>query len=620
MKTILQTFVWVSLILFPFLRAYALHPAFQAPLYDHLVEVNKEWIHQAKAEGELAQPFSFENDRERIQTHLFGVIDILRERTTELRLSPQQKQRRLDMLNTLEQYAKKGNFPINTGHSYRIPYFIDAFGTPCAVGHLLIESGFKKVALRVQEEMNNAYVREIPYPELPAWAATYGFSVDELAWIQPGYPPPNFWRPIGSGNGANAPGSVIIEDTIHGGLIILGAFTSFNGVACHGAVRVDENGTTALDSFPLSGAKTAVFHQGKLWVGGLFPGPQGNINNLMIWNDTSWKASYAGFGDVNCLHVHDGKLFAGGDFHSALLDNLAVYDEANDYWAPFGSYLGYIQAMTTYKGDLVVGGKFSPFSSADVSYIARWDGSQWQRLASGGDTLDAPVRALFVDGQTLYAGGDMVDSGNVSYFGLASIEDAQVGWQYMLPNYNYFFFIPTMDSASAYIDDIQVHEDQIYLSGSFVAATGLIQGTSLGAYDTTSGGLIQPIGNFYTPVTDMLVGNKKIYATGPFTIPPGYVVETEVIANGLPEDPRFEALRIFPNPARDQVTMKWDFPTQGMQIELDVYDLSGKRIAVEYSTEAQSIRLQRGNLPAGVYPFVLRDGAQPLSRGRVIFR
>lgn len=619
MKPILRSLIFTGLILFAFQNLKALHPAFQASLHDHMVEVNKEWLHQATAEGEFAQAISFDNDRDRIQTHLYGVIDILRDRTHELELSDSQQQHRLDMLNTLEKYAQEGTFPTNTGHSFRIPYFIDAYGTPCAVGHLLIESGFEEVAQRIKQEMNNAYVREIPYTELPRWADEYGFSVAELAWIQPGYPPANKWTPVG-GAGANAPGHVIIKDSANDALIILGAFTDFNGVACHGAVRVDENGTTALDSFPLEGAKTAVFYQGKLWVGGLFPYPGGSFHNLMIWDGSTWEVSAIGFGDVNCLHVHNGKLYAGGDFLSALLDNLAVYDQANEYWIPYGTYLGSIKAMTTYKGELVVGGEFSPNSPADVYHIARWDGSLWQPLATGGDTIDSPVLALRVDGQKLYAGGELVDSSGVSSFGLANIEDPNAGWQYMLPNNNIFHALPGLDSVSSYINNIQIHDGRVFLSGSFFMDRLFKYGFNLGIYDSAFSGFLDPIGDFSSPVTDMLVANGKVYATGSFIHPRGYVLETDAIVNSLPSDPQFDALVVFPNPASDIVTFQWDTPTQGMNMVLDVYDMTGRKLTIEYQVNAQSIRLNRGQLPVGAYAFVLKDGKKSLNRGRFIFK
>ncbi len=597
----------------------ALHPAYYAPLHDHLVEVNQEWLHQAESLGELALPASFANDTERIQRHLWWVEKILRERTAELSLSPEQRQQRLALLDALRLYQEAGNFPQNTRHSYRIPYFIDTYGTPCAVGQLLITSGFEEVAERVRAEMNNAYVREIPFGELPAWAEAHGFSLAELAWIQPGYPPSTLWKAVG-GTGANAPADVIIEDPADGSLLIFGAFTQFNGVACHGAVRVSESTTTALDTFPLSGAKTAVVYQGDIWVGGSFPGQMGNIYNLMRWDGSKWEQNYVGFGAVNCLHIHNGELYAGGDFLSSIYDNLAKYDTTSGWWAPFGSYLGSIDAICSYQNELVVGGSFVTNNPSQMSYISRWDGSQWQPLQTGGDTLDAPVKALFADGQKLYAGGEIANRDGGDHFGLARLEVASQGWDYLLPSYSTVFPIPSVDTTSFYISDIEVFESQVYVSGSFFTSFSLIEGTNFGVYDSSFGGFIDPMGVFNRPVADMLMSNKKLYATGDFTFPMGYVVETSDLASGLPNDLPFDKLTIFPNPAQDFVQLRWELPSPGMNIQLDVYDISGRKLPVRYEAGLRSIRLFRDQLPAGAYAFVLRDGEKALNRGRFIFR
>jgi hypothetical protein len=118
----------------------------------------------------------------------------------------------------------------------------------------------------------------------------------------------------------------------------------------------------------------------------------------------------------------------------------------------------------------------------------------------------------------------------------------------------------------------------------------------------------------------MLVANNKVYATGAFTFPMGYVVETDVLANGLPTDPRFEEVEVFPNPARDFVILRWDAYTQGMNLNLDLYDFSGRKMGASYELTNQSLRLDRGQLTSGAYAFVLKDGTQPVYRGRVIFR
>lgn len=123
-----------------------------------------------------------------IQMHLSLVEKTLRAKETA-HLSAAQQQNRRRCLDTLHDYWKQGVFPKNTRHPARTPYFIDDYGINCAVGQLLVATGFESVAQKIHAENNNAYVSElnVKYPELRQWADAYGFAVDELAWIQPGY-------------------------------------------------------------------------------------------------------------------------------------------------------------------------------------------------------------------------------------------------------------------------------------------------------------------------------------------------------------------------------------------------------------------------------------------------
>ncbi|MBP6335335.1 MAG: T9SS type A sorting domain-containing protein [Bacteroidia bacterium] len=115
----------------------------------------------------------------------------MRSRSTE-NLSDEQKAKRLECLNFLHEYKLNGVFPKNTFHKEPTPYFIDIFGTACAVGQLIIKSGYESFAKQVSVENNYAYIKELNklYPGLQTWADVHGFTLSELAWIQPAYQTP----------------------------------------------------------------------------------------------------------------------------------------------------------------------------------------------------------------------------------------------------------------------------------------------------------------------------------------------------------------------------------------------------------------------------------------------
>ena len=80
-------------------------------------------------------------------------------------------------------------FPRNQARPHRYnPCFIDRDRRECAVAHLVIASGQAAVACRIAQEANDAYIAEMQFPELDAWAAQAGLTREELALIQPAYP------------------------------------------------------------------------------------------------------------------------------------------------------------------------------------------------------------------------------------------------------------------------------------------------------------------------------------------------------------------------------------------------------------------------------------------------
>jgi len=82
-------------------------------------------------------------------------------------------------------------FPQRTGDPYpgRRPRFIDDRGVHCAVGEMIRATGHPELAQRIDERFEYAYVEQITEPALRQWAKRHGFSVKELAMVQPGYSP-----------------------------------------------------------------------------------------------------------------------------------------------------------------------------------------------------------------------------------------------------------------------------------------------------------------------------------------------------------------------------------------------------------------------------------------------
>lgn len=124
----------------------------------------------------------------RIRAHLGFVLARLRARdVSSLPIAAQRA--RSSSLVDLEQYTERGLFPCRTGDSFagRRPRFIDDRGVHCAVGQLIADSGEPDLARAIDARNEYAYVVEMREPELSRWATSRGFTVEELAMIQPAY-------------------------------------------------------------------------------------------------------------------------------------------------------------------------------------------------------------------------------------------------------------------------------------------------------------------------------------------------------------------------------------------------------------------------------------------------
>ena len=129
----------------------------------------------------------------RIRAHLAAVERELREEDVGAWTASQQAARTRN-LDVLHEYWVRGVFPKNTGFpGARVPYFVDPYGTRCAMAYLIEQSGHGNLVARVAATNNNARIRDLKTdPELIAWLQANGLTADEAARVQPFYggPPP----------------------------------------------------------------------------------------------------------------------------------------------------------------------------------------------------------------------------------------------------------------------------------------------------------------------------------------------------------------------------------------------------------------------------------------------
>lgn len=133
------------------------------------------------------QPGPEISEIKRIRTHLTYVRNLLANKDIS-NLSENQKERRNRNLRRLTAYISEESFPVNEGYpNQRRPNFIDSEGRVCAVGYLIAQSQGLEAAKRIKKKYQYAYVRDMQSAFLAEWADRNGFTIRELAMIQPAY-------------------------------------------------------------------------------------------------------------------------------------------------------------------------------------------------------------------------------------------------------------------------------------------------------------------------------------------------------------------------------------------------------------------------------------------------
>ncbi|MGB0522278.1 MAG: WG repeat-containing protein [Flammeovirgaceae bacterium] len=133
-------------------------------------------------------PSGTEHETASIQTHLRFVLKRLENHRPHL--DPQQLATRKILLQHLEDYIHQAVFPSNFDYpDERKPCFIDATGRICAVGYLIEQTAGRAEAERINRQYQYARIKEMRDANLLAWQQASGFSMHELAMIQPEYWP-----------------------------------------------------------------------------------------------------------------------------------------------------------------------------------------------------------------------------------------------------------------------------------------------------------------------------------------------------------------------------------------------------------------------------------------------
>lgn len=600
MKTVTKQIFFVALLLI-----YAGMAKAQS-LYSSLVEVNHRWTFESDFPSQV---FEWAAEDNPIQTHLWLVQQTLAERNVD-HLNENQKQNRLRSLAILGDYALKGEFPNNITHKNRRPVFIGTNGNYCAVGHLIKESGFKPLALKISSKMNYDYLLEMKDSELNSWVANSGFTAQELAWIQPGYPPQSLAEKMGEG--FNAPVHVIFKNSSQE-IMAGGVFDSSGTIAAKG-LATWTSGIVGFDwlRFGITGLQYSVedmveFNGGIVAAGNIYQADSVYVGSgVAFWDGTKWSemgSFYVGAlpNIVYDVEVYMGELYAAGmfrpDFNAPVqFHNFAKWN--GTAWTGLqGSPQGVVYSLELHKGELILGGSFNSIDTVSYDHIAAYDGSQFKQLANG---LKTPIYALKSVGDTLFAGGDFLNGSLQDTFGFGYYTNGH--WTRVLSPYLH------IDGWGKRVECIESTPYGIFLGGDIdyqplvgVYAKNLLR---------FSHGELEPFAILDSTVKALKYSNGNLYVGGNFTKSTiGFSPQDSLnhivyynLSHQFSLNEKSGALKgeLFPNPAKRNFTLRLE--GQEKVLGFDLYDLLGKK--VDFQLEMVSdleYNFSAPKLPKGIY-------------------
>jgi hypothetical protein len=214
-----------------------------------------------------------------------------------------------------------------------------------------------------------------------------------------------------------------------------------------------------------------------VYVGGYFPDIGGDTNKKYIakWDGTTWQAMGSGMGEgatatagtVWGISAYDNSnVYVGGEFLDVGGDTnkkyIAKWDGAT--WQRMGSGIssgiaGLRAISAVDNSNVYVGGYFTDIGGDTFKkYIAKWDGTTWQRVSSG--LSDRVISFSSYDNSNVYVGGGFTDIGGDTFKSRIAKWDGTT-WQ------------RTGSGAQSFVNSISARDNaNVYVGGYFTDVGG----------------------------------------------------------------------------------------------------------------------------------------------------
>ncbi len=590
--------------------------------YQKLVSLNAEWAYHASAMPETFLDDQLNSDVDWIRQHLLLVHRDLKKAHVS-HLSEEQRQNRERGLEELLSYAQAGEFPQNLTFSGRRPVFIDQRGVHCAVGYLIMKSGHSELSNRISRNMNYYYLKRMEDKELNDWVECSGFTLDELAWIQPGYFQPINYQPLKGG--LNGPVNAIITDN-NAGLFVGGSFDTA-GQSAAGNIANYFSGFAGFDWMGVGNGISGtvhdmIYYHNELYVAGnIYMADSTFVNSGVVkWTGSKWEVIgdfYTGalVNYVRDLEVYRDTLYAGGFFRAKMgvapyFESVAKWDGTQ--WVHAGADLtGVVHKMHVHNNKLVIGGDFWLNTGAPIKNICRLNGNQIEFMAQG---LPLPVNDLETFNNELYVATDFTNGSMTDTLGLAVYRNGK--WERIFDGTSTSKFATGGIKALAEVSSAGA----LVIGGDFkISALFGNFGKNMGVYRNSH---VSAFGAVDSTVRTLEVINNTLYLGGDFTssgFQPAapwlnHIAAVAITPNFGVEEVRAE-VNLYPNPAFKTITLE----AGGANFtDVELFDLTGRNVKVKAMERAGKLEIDVSGLQPGTYILRAVDGNARLERRVVV--
>jgi hypothetical protein len=540
-----------------------------------------------------------------IALHLQLVEKTLSMRSVE-HLNVQQQDNRKKLLHLLKTYGEAKKFPVNDYLTYQSPVFIDRNGTHCAVGYLMQQSGYESLAKEIDAKQKFAYVHDIKVIGVYEWAQEQGFTIDELAWIQPGY-----WVTTAAyslDGGVNGQVNAIVVEQGGMSIYVAGSFNTAGGTVAANNIAVYQSGFAgwfwmALGNGVNGTIKTMIIHNNQVIVGGSFTQADGiPANNIAVYDlmNSQWQSMGNIDSTVNTLAVFNNEIYAGGAFQPMLLKwNGTNWQDANQ----IGFYGNEVRTLEVVNNELIIGGDFELPTGALRKNVVGFDGTQFIYMGFG--TL-TPVNDLAFYNGRIYAACDVI-SGNDTC-ALALFNATNNDWEKVI--------IPLNGLGNSFSGEkicaLAVNGNEMICGGNFWVGAGLYFGQNIMRFQQNSIApandySIAPILYLDSTVNTIAMNSSIAYFGGEFINNNVSNILNHVayfdVLTGIKENPNklSKELEIYPNPANDFITLSFnsDF-NSGYTIFIN--DILGKEVLqIPVPNNSTQYNISISSLSSGIY-------------------